>query len=344
MAIPKIIHQTWKTETIPDKWQAFAESWRHHHPDWEYRLWTDESARDFIANEYPDFLPIYDAYPYNIERADAMRYFILNHFGGIYADLDIECLLPLDDLLAPHHCVLGSQDTKHAERHQESMLVCNAFMASEPRHGYWQIVQQKLTETDPRLAADLAVVHRTGPNMLQRAWEQYTEDDVHVLASHVTNPLIIARPVHTYYQKTGQLPTWYKNRLIANGSVAIHYFENSWLPPTREELINPNPDQIDGFIFYLGMKSVGYEIKQLGRNIPEIAQMCLQDDAVVAFDTDGYSKSYVTPNYQWVKRIDAADNEGLYIKLGLQIRSRLWLAHLRVYAQCWYRRASKKFT
>ena len=46
--------------------------------------------RDFIAKEYNWFLETYDAYPYPIQRADALRYFVVYHYGGIYADLDLQ--------------------------------------------------------------------------------------------------------------------------------------------------------------------------------------------------------------------------------------------------------------
>lgn len=52
------------------------------------KLWTDQSARSFIAENYPWFLETFDSYPYAIQRADVIRYFILAHFGGIYIDLD----------------------------------------------------------------------------------------------------------------------------------------------------------------------------------------------------------------------------------------------------------------
>ena len=52
------------------------------------QLWTDKKAREFIAAEYPWFLETFDGYTYPIQRADAIRYFVLHHFGGIYIDLD----------------------------------------------------------------------------------------------------------------------------------------------------------------------------------------------------------------------------------------------------------------
>lgn len=63
-------------------------------------LWTDAKSREFIAKEYPWFLDTYDDYKYPIQRADAIRYFILHHYGGIYLDLDVGCLRPLDPLLS----------------------------------------------------------------------------------------------------------------------------------------------------------------------------------------------------------------------------------------------------
>lgn len=65
----------------------------------EYMLWTDATARQFIAEKYPAFLPTFDGYEYNIQRADAIRYFVLHHFGGVYMDLDMGCRRRIDPLL-----------------------------------------------------------------------------------------------------------------------------------------------------------------------------------------------------------------------------------------------------
>ncbi len=57
-----------------------------------FQLWTDEQSRNFIAAEYPWFLETFDGYKYPIQRADSIRYFVLAHYGGIYIDLDDECI------------------------------------------------------------------------------------------------------------------------------------------------------------------------------------------------------------------------------------------------------------
>jgi inositol phosphorylceramide mannosyltransferase catalytic subunit len=87
--IPKIIHQTWKTRDVPAAWAESVESWQRHHPDWEYRFWTDEDLARFVHDRHPWFLETWLDYPYAIQRVDSARYLILHTFGGVYSDLDI---------------------------------------------------------------------------------------------------------------------------------------------------------------------------------------------------------------------------------------------------------------
>lgn len=88
--IEKIIHQTYKTEELPAQWKDTPRIWKEMHPNWEYKFWTDKSMREFIAAHYSWFLETYDNYEYPIERADAIRYFAVYHYGGIYADMDLQ--------------------------------------------------------------------------------------------------------------------------------------------------------------------------------------------------------------------------------------------------------------
>lgn len=41
-----------------------------------------------VISSYSWFLSTWDNYPFAIERADAIRYFVVYHFGGLYIDLD----------------------------------------------------------------------------------------------------------------------------------------------------------------------------------------------------------------------------------------------------------------
>ncbi|TXT07464.1 hypothetical protein VHUM_03184 [Vanrija humicola] len=96
---PRIIHQTWKSDTLPKKWQKSWRECREGMQDYEYMLWTDELSLQFVKTHYPTFLPMFEGYQYPIQRADSIRYFVLHHFGGIYMDLDMGCRRRMDPLL-----------------------------------------------------------------------------------------------------------------------------------------------------------------------------------------------------------------------------------------------------
>ena len=80
--IPRIIHQTWKTDAIPDRFRAFQRSWSEKNPGWTYMLWSDRSLLDFVARTYPELLETFCGYETGVRRADAARYMLLHHFGG----------------------------------------------------------------------------------------------------------------------------------------------------------------------------------------------------------------------------------------------------------------------
>lgn len=98
LVVPRIIHQTWKDENVPDIWSHARAECQRTHPGYDFQLWTDATAREMIVESYPDYVAMYDGYKHNIQRADAMRLFFLHKYGGIYIDLDVECLRSLDFL------------------------------------------------------------------------------------------------------------------------------------------------------------------------------------------------------------------------------------------------------
>jgi inositol phosphorylceramide mannosyltransferase catalytic subunit len=95
LAVPRTIHQIWLgPEPLPDLHRPWIDSWRRHHPGWEHRLWTEvDLPEDPVRREVLDRLRA------PVERADILRLEILFRHGGIYADTDLECLRPVDELL-----------------------------------------------------------------------------------------------------------------------------------------------------------------------------------------------------------------------------------------------------
>lgn len=120
--IPKIIWQThkWKYEDLPQKFKKQCISWQKMNPGWEYRYVSDSMAIEMLK-EYSvewgeDLLEIYnrissDGVLYDgnggasAHQADLWRYLTIYSHGGIYVDVDTECIEPLDNMDLRYHFV-----------------------------------------------------------------------------------------------------------------------------------------------------------------------------------------------------------------------------------------------
>ena len=130
--ITRIIHQTWKDEdSVPPQMAAFSAGWRKLHPDWEYRLWTDESIDAFVAKEFPQLYGIFESYPWQIQRVDfAVLHF--EKFGGLFVDMDFEALRPFDAVIAR-----SALDVHHRKSKQGGRSWSWAWPCWAHRTSYW---------------------------------------------------------------------------------------------------------------------------------------------------------------------------------------------------------------
>lgn len=183
MTIPKYIHQSWKTTDIPDEvyphfWQ---ESWKTLHPDWEYRLWTDEDNRELVRSHYPQFLSFYDSLDWGIKRADFSRFLYMHRYGGLYVDLDFVALRDQTPLLEGASLVVGRlSDTNPFYQ------IANAYLASEPGHEFWMQIAEDVLKTPAR---EWRVEAITGPLKLQWALEKFFPSGLRVLDQHLIHPI-----------------------------------------------------------------------------------------------------------------------------------------------------------
>lgn len=225
--IPKIIHQTWKDENIPhDMFKGeWVDSWKHLHPSWEYKFWTDADIKEFMETKFPDFMDRFNAYPKNIQRVDAFRYFVLYEYGGLYADLDFECLRkfdPIFDEYADSDVILGSMGNNENWMHS----LPNALMISKPNVNFWLFVidimkQQSVTE-EPEF--------NTGPALLKRAYNQYeNKSEISVLDAEYFYSMSWkkARGQGGWREYVATLSLEERMKMYPN-SYAITYWKHSW--------------------------------------------------------------------------------------------------------------------
>ncbi len=91
--IPKIMHQIWDGP-IPPLYQNYLDECKRLHPDWEFKIWSDQDAQnlDMFAKDAFNNAPFY------VPKADILRFELLYQFGGVYRDMDVKCYRPIDDL------------------------------------------------------------------------------------------------------------------------------------------------------------------------------------------------------------------------------------------------------
>lgn len=183
--IPKIIHQIWihprGLDELPDQYKKWSGECRELNSEYEYKLWDGPKSRELIASEYPWFLSTWDSYDRQIKKIDAIRYFFLHRYGGVYIDMDFICLKKLDDILKDNDgcAIFGYQyDTdsvllKGFRYLFSDDIVCNAIMISPPKHHLFDIMIHCL-----HLTKNLGVVQATGPRFLTNAIDIYPHEDV----------------------------------------------------------------------------------------------------------------------------------------------------------------------
>lgn len=223
--IPRILHQIYfgGESAAPPSYRRWAETWRANHPEWDHQFWDAQRCRGLVEEHYRWFLPVYDAYKYRIQRCDAIRYFILHRFGGMYVDMDVESLRPIDDLIAGRELILGALRVGFT----------NAVMGSAPGHPLWPRAfatmeerRRRFARTAPlwaKVAMPMHIGYSTGPIMLtdclrQTGYDKPEQPRVNICPSYVFEPLA------GFGGSGNDVPVDFSR------SYAIHHMSMHWLP------------------------------------------------------------------------------------------------------------------
>ena len=178
--IPLLFHQMWKSERIPAKWRSAHEGCMALNSEYELILWTDEMIYNFIYRYYPWFYRIFLSYPYQIQRVDVARYFILYHYGGVYLDVDAACVTPFRDIIA------NMSDTESVLLPMTDIYgVTNSFMVSEPKSTFFQYVMYELpnyAHGGYKIIRHTTIIFSTGPMFMSHCVTTFDDQaSIHVM-------------------------------------------------------------------------------------------------------------------------------------------------------------------
>ncbi|CEJ89794.1 hypothetical protein VHEMI05619 [[Torrubiella] hemipterigena] len=229
-AVPKIIHQVALGNGTIAKYEQAMESCRQLHPTWQFFLWTDTNATDFMAEMYPEISPHYNGYFQNIQRANVLRYAVLHTFGGVYLDLDITCLVALE--------ATGLTQLPFVSPGAHPAGVNNAFILTQPGHSFLERLLSAIPRHDLAWAAPMRLPYienmlSTGCMFFSNQWIKYAEryvsgeetESVMVLADKEGDiaPHMLRGIVQTPIMAHGGASSWHGWDAAAIVAIGKHY-------------------------------------------------------------------------------------------------------------------------
>ena len=208
--LPKIIHYCWFGRgEKPVLAQKCIDSWRKFCPDFEIREWNEDNC-DYLA--MPFMMEAYAAKKYAFV-SDVMRLIVLEQYGGVYFDTDVELVRDLAPLLYDEGFI-GFENDQYVNSGQGIAAMPHhpvvQAMIEEYRKLHFANADGTINEVGcPHLNTD--VMERCG---LVRNGKEQRVAGIHVYPAEFFNPLDSV---------TGKLTK-------TENTYSIHWYSMSWLP------------------------------------------------------------------------------------------------------------------
>ena len=222
--IPKIIHQIWLGSDVPEVFNKWMSTWASLE-GWEYHLWTDEKVKNLKLHNQS----VYNQSTNYGEKSDILRLELLSRFGGVYVDVDFECLKPdlFDELHRSFDFYIGFEPLEHGFVQKFNMFkVCNAIIASTPSH---PLIQDLITNLKANYYAyykNCSVIQRTGPSYLTRMICEHEMAGLHA-KRNMYLPCTFFYPTSEqetrYYLEHPEMPCE-----VGAETAGFHYWFGSW--------------------------------------------------------------------------------------------------------------------
>jgi mannosyltransferase OCH1-like enzyme len=166
--IPSRIHFVWISiglridrpqAPVPVSVQNRIEHWKKLHLNWDIVIWDNQLVRE----HFPDLAKLAALVPREAWAADLIRYALLERFGGIYLDTDIEPIRSLGPLLhLGAFTVCESPPNRIIQGNAGNMIMsqsrcghaCNAVIGAVPAHlSLRKALTDSVTNTQKRLTS-----------------------------------------------------------------------------------------------------------------------------------------------------------------------------------------------
>lgn len=159
--IPKIIWQTNYTNKVSLPVYCNYLFNRLISPDFEYRYVSTEKRLEFIKEQMPaEISQAYEKLTDGAAQADMWRMITLNHFGGVYMDIDAHAVWPISKMIDPNAEEMFLLNKQH---------FTNYFIASAPNNPYLGKTIELIVDNIKNKRVGGGVYDLTGPSVFNQA-------------------------------------------------------------------------------------------------------------------------------------------------------------------------------
>jgi inositol phosphorylceramide mannosyltransferase catalytic subunit len=163
MAIPKIIHQTFKTSKLPWITRWYISRFRKKNSDYRYEFYDDERILKFLGEEFDDeVIALYKKINIGAAKADFFRYAVLLKKGGIYLDIDSTIRGMLNDFIQPDDIAIISNERNYGLYTQWALIY-------EPNHPFLKKTFELVCDNIKKNKYPNDVHKMTGPTVYTNA-------------------------------------------------------------------------------------------------------------------------------------------------------------------------------
>ena len=217
--IPKVIHYCWfGGKSIPKEYLGYIESWKKYLPEYEIKRW-DESNFDIHCNRFVE--AAYNAKKYAFV-SDFARFSILEKWGGVYFDTDVEVIRKLDEVINAGP-FLGEQ--------VKGRVAAGLGMAAEPNMEFYRRIVELYNNMNFDLSMDsnkqVTVVQHVTDMLIEYGYNPEDNGIQKICGINIYPP--------DYFN-----PQDFQTGIITltNNTHTIHHFAESWKPSIERKLHN----------------------------------------------------------------------------------------------------------
>lgn len=213
----KIIHYIWYGgNPLSDLTKKCIQSWKKYLPDFEIIEWNE---KNFDVNQCPFIKEAYEQKKWAFV-ADYTRFKVLEEYGGIYLDTDMEITRDIAEFLQKD-LFMGVEDSK--------MINAAVVWAKEAHNPHIQNIV-KIYEAKKHFNETGDLYDESVPRVLTKYFEQFGYDKELDEIQTFDDEKVYIYPMEYFYP----LSYDYQNNKFTDNSAMVHHFDATWISPMEK--------------------------------------------------------------------------------------------------------------